>query len=278
MKKIKAFATKHPIAFCLAALLSWMIAGAVIAVASAALLQVSMLTFWPQKIGTLGATLLLLILAWRLGWLQSIGLTKTGNWQVWLFSALTLLYLFPASLYGFFGEASFNFGVYRFSDAAQQAVLGHLIVGFVEETLFRGLMLFALIRVWGHTRRGVLAAALVQAVIFGIPHLLQIAVGGSFAATLVVILISLISGIWYAALVLRWGSLWPVIVIHAVTNNIFLVKGLSTVMVQPEVMAYTRAALAEVPLLLIGVWLLMKIPLRKTLPTEGSEKLIVQPA
>ncbi len=274
MKKLKAFATKHPIAFCLAALLSWMIAGGVIAATSAALLQVSMLEFWPQKIGTLGATLLFLVLAWRMTWLESIGITKVGSRQVWLFTALALLYLFPASLYAFFGEATFDFSIYRFSAVAREALMGHIIVGIVEETIFRGILLFALIRVWGHTRRGVMAAVLIQALLFSAPHILQIAVGGSLSATLVVMLISFISGVWYAAIVLRWGSLWSVILIHAITNNIFLVKGLSTATVQPEILAYTRAALAELPLMMIGLWLLMKTPLREHVQTAKSEAFI----
>jgi hypothetical protein len=278
MNKVHTFATHHPIAFCLAALLAWMFAGGITAASAAALLKVSILDFWPQKIGSLGATFLLLLLVWRMGWLKSIGLTKVGRWQVWLVTALALLYLFPASLYGFFGEMNFDFSVYRFSEAAQQSLLSHLIVGFVVETLFGGIMLYALIRAWGHTRRGILAAVFIQAMIFGVPHLLQIAVGGSLSATLVVILISLISATWYATLVLRWGSLWPVILIHAVTNNIFLVKGLSNVMVQPEALGYIRAALAEFPLLLIGVWGLMRVPLREAPLSGETDELIAQPA
>jgi uncharacterized protein len=90
-----------------------------------------------------------------------------------------------------------------------QTVLVVALVGFNEETLFRGVVLHGL------RSRGPLVAGLISSLVFGLLHLpnllsihqLSFVVLESFNAALI--------GLLFAALRLRMISLWPLIVTHA---------------------------------------------------------------
>jgi membrane protease YdiL (CAAX protease family) len=83
-----------------------------------------------------------------------------------------------------------------------------LMVGFVEEAIFRGLMLQAL------KARGLWQAAIVTALLFGLTHALNVLTGKSFLQDAVQIVYALTIGFAYAALVLRKGILWPLVLAH----------------------------------------------------------------
>ena len=265
---IKIFAEKRPLAFVLLTLLIWFLLGAVLVVGSATLLRVQMIESVPQMVGTLGATFVLLVIAGRLGWLRSMGIASFGGWRVWLMAIPLLVYMVVAYLYGFFGEVSFDFGVFARSEAARRILVRDGIVGFVEETLFRGIILYALVRVWGKSKRGLIASVIVQAVLFGAIHVLQVMAGSSLVTVLMVVVNSFVSGIWWGVVALRWKSLWPVILLHSSSNVSVLVKGLSSAFIEPSVTAYARATLLETPLLVIGILLMLRTPLRSEMERE----------
>ena len=85
-----------------------------------------------------------------------------------------------------------------------------LIVGFAEETFFRGLILTSLLPA------GALRAVVLSSLLFAAPHLLNI-IGGLWdpAFTIVDSIAAFGLGITFAAIRLRTGSIWPVIGIHA---------------------------------------------------------------
>jgi membrane protease YdiL (CAAX protease family) len=97
-------------------------------------------------------------------------------------------------------------------------LLRSAVAGSAEEILFRGFLLYVLVRAWGGTRRGRLAAVSVPALIFGLTHTIQALGGNSAGATLMTMVSSVVSGLWWGALVLLGGSLWPAVVIHAAAN------------------------------------------------------------
>jgi uncharacterized protein len=88
-----------------------------------------------------------------------------------------------------------------------------LVVGFAEETFFRGLILPTLLPV------GIWRAVLVSAILFAAPHLLN-AVGGIWDPLFTVAdsVAAFGIGIAFAALLIRTGSIWPLIGIHALVN------------------------------------------------------------
>ena len=84
------------------------------------------------------------------------------------------------------------------------------IVGFAEETYFRGLILTALLPT------GTLRAVVISALLFAALHLLNI-FGGTWDPTYSVVdtVAAFGLGITYATIRLRTGSIWPAVGIHA---------------------------------------------------------------
>ena len=87
-----------------------------------------------------------------------------------------------------------------------------LLAGFVEETLFRGLML----RVLRPT--GVWRASIITALLFGAMHILNVLSLSSPAAALLQVGYAAAIGFCYAGLVIRSGTIWPLILAHFLTN------------------------------------------------------------
>lgn len=87
-----------------------------------------------------------------------------------------------------------------------------VLSGFVEETLFRGLMLRALLP------KGIWRAALISAALFGGMHILNVLAISSPAYALLQVGYAAAIGFAYAALVIRTGTIWPLILAHFLTN------------------------------------------------------------
>jgi len=101
-------------------------------------------------------------------------------------------------------------------DASAQAVvvlvIGYLATGVYEELWFRGLVLDAL-RTWTPLR-----AALLSSALFGLAHLSNIAFGANVAVTAAQVVGAACYGVGLAGLRLRGLAMWPLILIHAVTD------------------------------------------------------------
>ena len=111
-----------------------------------------------------------------------------------------------------------------------------------------------LVRIWGKSRRGLIAALVVQAFLFGSLHALQAFVGLDPVRTISNVLATIIFGLWVGALVISVGSVWPAIILHSVSNGFILIKGLTSYWVDPTYLGYLRGALFELPLVLLGLW------------------------
>ena len=235
--------------------------------AAAALLDNELTSNLAQSLGTLTATALILLLVWRLNWLQSAGITRLGSWRVWLLALAIMLYFYAAYRYTFFGTLASDVAYLLHLPEAWGVALRQLGVGTVEEILFRGILLYALVRAWGTTRRGLFAAILTPALLFGSLHILQLATGNSLSGTLLTIVIGLLSGIWMGALVLRWGTLWPGVAIHAFSNVVVNIGALAVIDFAPSTSAFLLAAVLEIPLVLLGIWWFLRLPLAGEPPT-----------
>jgi membrane protease YdiL (CAAX protease family) len=86
------------------------------------------------------------------------------------------------------------------------------LVGFVEEVVFRGLILQAL------APAGLWRAAILSSILFGMMHLLNLLFGADLVATLLQAAYATAMGFGFAAVTLRTGVLWPLIVIHALID------------------------------------------------------------
>jgi membrane protease YdiL (CAAX protease family) len=97
-------------------------------------------------------------------------------------------------------------------------VLLSLSVGFIEELLFRGIIL----RAW--LKKGVYLAVGVSTALFGVAHLMQLMGGQSAFGTLLQIVFSLVVGLALALVVVRTWSIWGVIIFHALFDFVQLIS------------------------------------------------------
>lgn len=91
-------------------------------------------------------------------------------------------------------------------------IIGYLATGIYEELWFRGLVLDTL------ASSSPTKAALLSSGLFGLIHLTNIAFGANPAITAAQVIGAACFGVGMAALRLRGVTLWPLIIIHAVTD------------------------------------------------------------
>ena len=172
------------------------------------------------------------------------------------------IYLLAAYSLAFYGNIIIS-DITIISGAAQPVIFRQAIVGFVEEILSRGVILYVPLRVWGNSKRGLFLAVLVSALLFGSMHLLQAFAGRSVGMALIASLESTISGIWWGAFVILWGTIWPAAVIHAGSNAIVLINGTSY---PGLVFSYPEYSLLQLPLVILGLYWLLKTAPRQVIP------------
>lgn len=128
------------------------------------------------------------------------------------------------------------------------------LVGFVEETVFRGLLLRWL------APRGLWSAAVVSSVVFGVLHLVNVPLGARLDVTLVQVGYATALGFAFAAVALRTGVLWPLVLIHAAMD---LAGFLTSTDAIPAVLTMTDLlvpAVYAVGFLIYGALVLRTIP------------------
>jgi membrane protease YdiL (CAAX protease family) len=99
-------------------------------------------------------------------------------------------------------------------DAAPLSLIASLIavtllIGLFEETLFRGVFFHGI-----EARRGLASALIGSSVAFGLMHYVNWVGGQPFLITSGQVAHAVAAGFMYAALMLRIGSIWPVILFH----------------------------------------------------------------
>jgi len=104
------------------------------------------------------------------------------------------------------------------SDFIVMFIMQIFIVAFIEETVFRGIMLRMLLT------KGTFTAVWVSSILFGITHALQLLGGQSLEDTIVQIIYALLVGLVLALLVLDGQSIIVTILFHGL-NNFFNFMG-----------------------------------------------------
>lgn len=93
------------------------------------------------------------------------------------------------------------------------AVVSMLLVGYVEEFVFRGLLFCAI-----EKENGLRPAVVVSALTFGIGHLVNLLTGQATVGTALQVCYAVAIGFAFTLVFLRSGSLWPCIVCHGLIN------------------------------------------------------------
>lgn len=141
------------------------------------------------------------MLIW-LGWLQTAGFNGPSRWRglhlLWLPALLALFYLASA-----FVTPASGVGVVVF------ALIAALLTGLDEEARFRGVILQALLP------SGPLAAAALSGLLFGLAHLNNLFTHAPLTVVIAQVVGAFLLGFGFAACRLRTGTIWPLIIFHA---------------------------------------------------------------
>ena len=125
-------------------------------------------------------------------------------------------------------------------------IIGYAVTGFFEEALFRGLIVGVLRPV------GVWPAVWISSALFAAAHLPNMLFGQAPAITVAQAVGTFCFGVGYAAVRLRTGSLWPLMVLHFLTDLLLQVDAL------PAWAHWTCMVGGDTVLLVYGVLLLRR--------------------
>ncbi len=259
MSSLRSLATSHPVGFALSASIAWFVLLLVLTGIASSALDKPYGGAVTSTAGRLAVTACVLLLVWRLGWLEASGVGRLGSRQVWLIALTGLIYFACASLYSFYGKIAFDFSSLIRLPAAHTAVLTHLTASLSEEILFRGVILCGLARVWGNTTRGMIWSVVLTSLLFAVLHITQVFTHGvSLPSVLLLTVEAWVISIWWGALVLRGGSIWPAVMLHFVVNAVVAIQGLTVSLIESEIRAYTQILWFSVPLGMLGIGLLVR--------------------
>lgn len=265
---LKRFATNNPVQFSLfIALLIWIfyIAAGVLAEIIAQNRAGHELM---AAIGRLAASLFFLYVLWGFGWLDSSGITRLGTLSAQLITLGIFAYEIFTHLYLLFGEIAFEV-----SDpiVSVSVTLNNISTGFIEEIPFRGIVLYAFIRLWGDSKRGIIKSVLYSSVIFGGAHLIHIALGRPLPQAILVVISTFLAGIYYAAIVLRWKTIWTVVLFRGLLNTFIELRVLETQGFTLTISSLSLIILLQLPVVVYGIYLIFRIPPRPIVPNASQK-------
>lgn len=161
-------------------------------------------SLWPQA--ALAFTALGIV--FLAGWMRPARITTSVQLSglIWLAPTLCLLAILLA-----FAFTSGNGSFVLDPETAWKACLLFLLVGVFEEILFRGILMHGLTQ-----RFGPVIALFASSGIFGTMHFVNWIEGQPLDGTAQQVLHASASGLLYGAIVLRTGSIWPAVFLHAI--------------------------------------------------------------
>lgn len=159
-------------------------------------------------------TLALLFLLFKCNWFKgSLLTTSFKEWHPkWWLASLPMLII--AGL----NTVSIDWSLLSFDSIN---ILGWLYTnistGLFEEILLRGMCFYVLYNAWKNKKNGLMYAAILQAVIFGLAHYVNLT-KAPFLEVSVQVTYSTLIGIGFAGVVAYSRSLWPAIILHSIIN------------------------------------------------------------
>jgi len=161
------------------------------------------------------STIVMLMLLSYLGWMKSAGFTNPGHVSVWVITTLLLIYSILASSYAFKGGFDANFPITEIPILVTTFIA---VAAFMEEVVFRGLILRTFIYMWGMKRASTIKAVMISSLLFSSIHLLDSLSGRPLTGVFLQSLDAFLMGIVLASLVLIGKSLYPAVLLHFALN------------------------------------------------------------
>ena len=125
------------------------------------------------------------------------------------------------------------------------SMLTMMLVGFLEELIFRGFLFTAL------RKDSLKVAVIVSSVTFGVGHIVNLLNGAPLGETLLQIVYATAAGFLFTVIFLRGGSLWPCILTHSAVNSLSVIAGPQSTGLQ-----IASAVCLTVVSVLYGIWIL----------------------
>jgi hypothetical protein len=135
MNGLESVAMDHPVVFAISLTITWFLLVMVLTGIASSALRRPYGDAATATLGRLAVTACILLLVWRLGWLEPSGVARLGSWQVWLIALGGMIYFASASLYSFYGKVAFDFSSATRLSASRTTVLTHFVAGLSEEIL-----------------------------------------------------------------------------------------------------------------------------------------------
>lgn len=135
-----------------------------------------------------------------------------------------------------------------------------LLVGISEELMFRGILLRGAL-----SRMTIWRAIWLSCILFGLIHALNVLITGDLPAALIQAVAAFMSGVMFMALRIRTGSLYPLIIVHALWDFSLFVglsgRALPTSEAAPTLspVAMLAPVLLVLPLFLYGLFLMRHV-------------------
>ena len=142
------------------------------------------------------------------------------NWQKYFFHSINQLYILLPLLFilCIILVSAKGLNLTSMSNVIVMFMLQLLTIAFIEETIFRGMMLRMLLT------KGVATAVWVSSILFGVTHALQLLGGQSLEDTILQIIYALLVGLVLSLLILDGQSIIVTILFHGF-NNFFNFMG-----------------------------------------------------
>jgi membrane protease YdiL (CAAX protease family) len=245
--EMKAFAARFPLLF-----------------ASATTLAAMLCLLWPLLVpgfsqtvqilmGRVTICLLAVYMLTNLGWWRETGFVRPASWRI-LVPYLPII-LFMVAIKTFDVVTG---GIHVFDPGL--ILLGlvvYLAGGFMEEAIFRGLLLRTFLP------GGLVRAAFLSALLFALAHLLNLLMGANLGATILQIAVAFLAGLAFAAPLAVTRNIWPLVIIHGFGNFVGYLNagGFLNTGGTSKGPSWVDVVLSLVPYLLLGVysfWLLRR--------------------
>ena len=128
------------------------------------------------------------------------------------------LYFIPLIILGtcnFWG----GFESHHHGMALVYALLSMILIGWIEEIIFRGFLFKAI-----EKRRGIKIAIAISAITFGIGHILNLVAQPGFE-TLLQVIYAIAFGFMFVYIFIKTKSLWPCIILHSIIDFTAMLQG-----------------------------------------------------
>ncbi len=186
-----------------------------------------------------------------LGWWREVGFVRVnrGGWK-FLLPIFLLVVLILGIALAFSKESGWFLGFLGPLQLMQ--LLGvMLLLGFVEEGIFRGVLFYGL-----STRLTPFFTVLVTALVFGAFHMVNVFVGAPVDASFFQSIHAFAMGFLYASLRLRLGAVWPLMILHALWDASLFVMQTNLHLAAPNSGGATliSALIVAAPAMLYGIF------------------------